>query len=355
VADTGFHRLLVPREFGGVWESTARSTRPMAEAIARISGADSSLGLVLSMQPFALFLTGWLADFDPALVDHGWLAQRAGAFERLRDEGGAWGIMMSERTGASPCSATPCSATPCSATPCSATPCSATPWAGDGYRMTGEKSWGSGWGAVAFMLTTAVPEGEETPDYFILDTARAFAEGTAKASRAWDGHGMAASNSDAVRLDGARVTRVAWRNRLDLLKGMRANPTVAARLAPTVGILRAAVAAGAEQLRCAPPARHYEAVEWARARAGGWLAEQALEGVIRISEVPRSAEEFDATGRMAKLAIAGLAETTLLQLTHALGARTYSGSSPFGWWLDDVRALGYLMPTVSQAVERLTS
>lgn len=334
IADTGFHLLLVPREYGGLWESTARSTRPLAGALAQIGGADSSLGLVLSMEPFALFLTGWLADFDPVLADDSWLEQRAGVFERLRDDGGAWGILLSERKGAPPCSAVAAG--------------------GDGYRMTGDKSWGSGWGAVAFMITSAIPDGEEAADFFILDLVRAAAEGTARVTRPWDGHGMAASNSDAVRLDDAWVTRIAWRGRQELLKGMRANPTVAARLAPTVGILRSALVTAEGRLRPAPPAQHYEAVEWARARAGGWLAEQALEGVVRTSEESRSAEEFDATGRLAKLALTELAEETMLHLTRALGASTYARSSPFGWWLEDVRALAYLMPPVSRAIELLS-
>lgn len=333
-ADAGFHLLLVPRERGGLWESTARSTRPLAEALALIGGADSSLGLILSMEPFALFLTGWLADFDPVTVDPAWLAQRAAVFDRLRDAGDAWGVLLSELGGEVRSTATP---------------------SGDGYLMSGEKNWGSGWGGVGFLLTTAVPDGADTPDYFILDAARAIADGTATVTRAWDGHGMASSNSHAVRLSGAHVQRVAWPGRLELLKAMRANPTVAARLAPTAGIVRTAVETAGGKFAHKPPASRYEAVEWARAQAAGWLVDQALEGVLRVTAESTSAELFDQTSRLAKLGVTTQAEAAMLHLNHAVGASAYSRSSPFGWWLSDVRAVAHLMPPVSKAVEALAS
>jgi alkylation response protein AidB-like acyl-CoA dehydrogenase len=39
------------------------------------------------------------------------------------------------------------------------------------WRVTGDKQMGSGSGVTSFMMTVAVPEGEETPDIFLLDTA----------------------------------------------------------------------------------------------------------------------------------------------------------------------------------------
>jgi alkylation response protein AidB-like acyl-CoA dehydrogenase len=333
VAETGFHRLLVPTEYGGLWQSVARSTRPVARALALVGGADSSLGLVLSMEPYALFVTGWLADPDLSLVDAGWLAQRERMLTALAEHGGAWGLLFADSGPAATTSAGP---------------------GPDGsYRLTGQKGWGSGWGGTAYMLVTAVAEGEDCSDLFILDTAGAMAEGTATIVRAWDGHGVASSNSHAVGLAGARAERVSWPGRQDLIKAMRANPLTAARIAPTVGIVRAATAAAGAQLGAASPGP-YEAAEWARGQAEAWLVDQAFEGAIRAAEESPTALAFDTTAQLAKLAVAERAESVLSLLGHALGAAAYLGSSPFGWWLHDVRALNHLMPPTSRLVRALT-
>lgn len=42
---------------------------------------------------------------------------------------------------------------------------------GDGvWRLSGDKQMGSGSGVSSFMMTVAVPEGENTPDVFLLDS-----------------------------------------------------------------------------------------------------------------------------------------------------------------------------------------
>ncbi|NMI62404.1 hypothetical protein FNV62_43260 [Streptomyces sp. RLB3-17] len=73
VAATGFHQLLVPEAMGGLWASTARSTRAVAHAISLIAAGDSSLALILSIEPVAMFVTGWLADFHVDEADPTWL------------------------------------------------------------------------------------------------------------------------------------------------------------------------------------------------------------------------------------------------------------------------------------------
>lgn len=73
MAATGFHQLLVPEAMGGLWASTARSTRAVAHAISLIAAGDSSLALILSIEPVAMFVTGWLADFHVDEADPTWL------------------------------------------------------------------------------------------------------------------------------------------------------------------------------------------------------------------------------------------------------------------------------------------
>ena len=51
------------------------------------------------------------------------------------------------------------------------------PIPGASYRVTGDKHFGSGSGVTSFMVTTAVPAGEEAPTIFVLDVR----------DRPWDG------------------------------------------------------------------------------------------------------------------------------------------------------------------------
>jgi hypothetical protein len=50
------------------------------------------------------------------------------------------------------------------------------------------------------------------------------------------------------------------------------------------------------------------------------------------------------TGRLAKLAIAELAESVLSRICRTIGAGSYSRYTPYGFWLEDVRAFGFLRP-----------
>jgi alkylation response protein AidB-like acyl-CoA dehydrogenase len=118
----------------------------------------------------------------------------------------------------------------------------------------------------------------------------------------------------------------------------------------TMGILDAALAEGRRRLEprseiMAP----YERVSWTKAVNDIWLASQAFEAMGRAVE---SESPLPAVQR-GKLAIAELAETSVLSLSRAIGGATYSRSSPFGQWLQDVRALGFLRPPWPLAHDRL--
>lgn len=163
----------------------ARSTRAVAHAISLIAAGDSSLALILSMEPVAMFVTGWLADFHADEADPTWLRQREEFVGLLASGADAWGGLLSERDGVIRSSAKQ---------------------SPDGdWSISGEKSSGSGWDHVAFMLTNAVPEGEDRPDLFVLDLRDRQNLPGVSVSRTWDGHGMTASGSHAVALNGAHV------------------------------------------------------------------------------------------------------------------------------------------------------
>jgi hypothetical protein len=54
-----------------------------------------------------------------------------------------------------------------------------------------------------------------------------------------------------------------------------------------------------------------------------------------------------------KTAIAELSESVLTRLCRVVGATTFSRSSPFGFWFEDVRALGFLRPPWGLAFQTL--
>jgi hypothetical protein len=195
------------------------------------------------------------------------------------------------------------------------------------------------------MMTIAVPDGEEQPDLFFLDTRGVAWDGSTgmQLVAAWDGHGMTATQSHAFRFDDFPATRAAWPGNLAGLAAV-AQPFVRTCFtAVCVGIVEVAMATARERLgaqRQSP--RAYEQVEWARAELDAWLIQQAYEGMLRALETP-GAETAPATLR-GKVAIAELAEAVLTRICRVMGGGTYARSSPFGCWAHDVQALGFLRP-----------
>ena len=96
--------------------------------------------------------------------------------------------------------------------------------------------------------------------------------------------------------------------------------------------------------------RAYERVEWSKAELEGWLIQQAYEGVLRAME---AAQDTHLRALQAKTAIAELVESVLRRICRVIGGGTFSRSSPFGYWLEDVRALGFLRPPWGLSYERL--
>jgi hypothetical protein len=54
-----------------------------------------------------------------------------------------------------------------------------------------------------------------------------------------------------------------------------------------------------------------------------------------------------------KTAIADLAESALRRICRVTGGGSFARHSPFGFWLEDVRALGFLRPPWGLAYENL--
>ena len=96
--------------------------------------------------------------------------------------------------------------------------------------------------------------------------------------------------------------------------------------------------------------RPYEQVEWTNAEQDAWLLEQAYEGMLRAVETRPNPQRDVLLG---KTAAAGLAEDCLRRLTRIMGGGSFARHSPFGFWFEDVRALGFLRPPWSLAYDAL--
>jgi alkylation response protein AidB-like acyl-CoA dehydrogenase len=221
------------------------------------------------------------------------------------------------------------------------------------YRLTGAKHFGSGSGITSFMMTTALPEGADQPDLFFMDVRNAAWDGSTgmKLVAEWDGHGMIATQSHSMAFEDFPITRCAWPGNLQRL-ALAAGPYVSCSFAAViVGIVEAAVEAARQALRPRHGAlRPYEQVEWSKVEIEAWLIAQAFEGMLRAVEEQRDALRSALQG---KEAIAGLGERILARICKIIGGGTFNRSSPFGFWYEDVRALGFLRPPWGLAFDQV--
>jgi alkylation response protein AidB-like acyl-CoA dehydrogenase len=333
--DAGLCLTGVPEAMGGVWHSAQRSTRPTGAMFRSLARVDPSVALVGTMHPTVLAL--WLEEpVEPPKDPGAWQEQRDRVLSAAK--AGHWfGTINSEPGGGGDLMATRATAAP----------------QGEGaWRVTGDKHMGSGSGVTSFMITAAVPEGEKAPDIFLIDTRDLPWDGSRGATlmREWDGHGMAATQSHAFRFDGLAVERHAQLGGAVKLVS-RLMPVMAYEFSSVImGILDAALAEARRRLKPRTERMSaFERVSWTKAVNDIWLAEQAFEGMARAIETGAALSNAP----RGKLAISELAESSLLSMSKAIGGASYSRSSPFGQWSQDVRALGFLRPPWSLAYDRL--
>ena len=341
IGEAGFLASVVPREYGGSWESQSASARSVAEALRTLARGDASVALVAAMHPAVISF--WL------LGDHGdagWQRQCEAVFETAQ-AGDQWGTITSEPGSGGDLAKTVAAAAP--------SPDLTLDLPGERYRITGNKHFGSGSGISSFMITTGVCEGDDGPSMFVLDVRdRPWTgdSGNMTILAEWDGVGMAATQSHAMRLEGMPAVRAAWPGAFDEL-AVAASPFIACVLTAVVlGVLDEAVASARERIAArADSLRPFEQTEWTRAEMDHWVAIQAYEGALRALESGNPAHALHA-GLRAKQSVAELAEAVLLRLTRTLGGGSFSRSSPFAHWFEDVRALGFLRPPWGLAFDK---
>jgi alkylation response protein AidB-like acyl-CoA dehydrogenase len=339
--DAGLLKLPAPRDAGGLWESAESSARTACEIYRRLASADPSVALVSCMHPAVVAF--WLASPDPSQPD--WEGQRRAVFESAAT-GEQWGTITSE----------PGSGGDIGRTRSTASPIDTDPFlTGRAYTVTGDKHFGSGFGMTDRMMTTAIPEGESDPTIFVLDVRDRPWDGSAglELIAEWDGIGMAATQSHAMRLEGAPAVRLAWNRELDPIT-RAAGPLISSLFTAVIlGVLDEAIATARGQIaKKADQLRPYEQVEWTKAELDHWVAVQAYDGALRAIESGDPVAAFYATLR-AKEAVAELAEASLRRITRVIGGGTFSLRSPFARWNEDVRALGFLRPPWALAYDNL--
>lgn len=333
LAKAGLTLTGVPADLGGLWQGPARSARPVAMLLRKLATVDPSLALVASMHPTVLLM--WMTEANNA-VPAGWRKHRDDVLGAAR-EGHWFGTIASE---------------PGIGGDLLATKATASQWNDGSWRMSGDKFMGSGSGMTSFMLTVAVPEGEQRPDVFLLDMRKLDWDGSQglKMVRPWDGMGMAATQSHAFRFDEVGVARHGLLGgALDLLP----------QIGPVIGFMFSAVfvgildAAAAEAKHILAKRAHrlsgFEQSSWVKAQNQIWLAQQAFEAMAQSMETASAGTDV----LHGKLAVADLAETALNGLSHAVGGASLSQASPFGQWMQDVRALGYLRPPRALSYTRI--
>ena len=330
----GVHLMAVPVELGGIWHGTRRSTRPICEILRTLAHGDPSVALVCTMH--AAVLQAFLLTREaPDPWHEAWKQQRRWAFQTVLD-GAWWGTLVSEPGKAND----------------RARKGGTVRTNGDGsYRLTGQRHFGTGSGVTSFMITQAVPAGESDSETFILDVRGVPWDGSAgmRLVAEWDGHGMQATQSHAFEFADFPAIRIACpeKNRVE---GGLFFPAACA--AVVVGVVETALEAADQAIRGRGGALvDYERVEWTNAQLDGWLIKQAYEGMLRVVEDRDRNPSLDIL--RAKASIAQLAESALLRICRIVGARTFNRSSPFGFWFEDVRALGFLRPSWRVAYDDL--
>ena len=327
LAAAGMTLTGVPASHGGLWDRANNPAQETAAALRKLAGVDPSLALVTAMHPTVLM--NWIN--DPSEGPAGWAEQRDAVFDHVRS--GAWfGTISSEPGTGGDFLAARATARP--------DPGGGAPHA---FLMRGEKYMGSGSGVASFMMTTARPEGEDLPEIFLLDMRALAWDGSQglKLERAWDGAGMAATQSHAFRFDDVPVTRHGLLGRG--VERLPQNSVTVGYLfcAVFMGILDAAEQEAARVLKPrGPRLSGFEQTQFVDGLNAVWLANQAFDGMLRTLDTV----DGMAAAQRGKLAIADLAEQALTALAQAIGGASLSRASPFAQWAQDIRALGHLRP-----------
>lgn len=337
LAGAGYLLSGVPTSMGGLWQDIATSTRPIAEMLRTLAQGDPSVALVCAMHPAVLCF--WLTLNDPPEEHRAALRQQQDFVFGTAINGAQWGTIISE---------------PGSGGDMARTKAPAIKQADGSYRISGQKHFGSGSGVSDYMITTALPQGEDMADIFFLDLRDAKWDGSTgmKLVAEWDGLGMIATQSHAFEFTDFPALRLAWPGNFRVLSMRGAAFNGSLFTGVIVGVVQAAVTAARQQLARRKDDLHpYEQVEWTQIENQGWLIDQAYEGMLRAVEAKGGDALVDVL--RGKTTIAELAESLTAKLCRVIGGGSFARTSHFGAAFEDVRALGFLRPPWVLAYDQL--
>jgi alkylation response protein AidB-like acyl-CoA dehydrogenase len=337
LAAAGFTAVGTPVAAGGLWRDIKQSTRLISELLRTLARGDASVALVSAMHPAVLSF--WLCQPDaPPEYGEAWRNQTdfvAGTALK----GAWWGTITSE---------------PGSGGDVGRTKSTAARGDNGDYLLSGQKHFGSGSGVTSYMITTALPQGEDEADWFYLDVHDASWDGSAgmKLVAEWDGHGMVATQSHAFEFTDYPATRLAWPGNLRAVSGV-AGPLISSLfVAVIVGVAEEAYERARQQIgRRSASVNAYEQTEWTRIENEMWQIRSAYEAMQVAVEAKGSGAGLDTLH--AKTAISELAESMTQRICRVVGGGTFHRASPFGAAFEDVRALGFLRPPWSLAFEQI--
>ncbi len=334
--DTGFFLTGVPAQQGGLWRGLQASVRDYAGLINCLAKGDPAVALVAAMHPIVLI--SWLGtETAPDDYAKAWSEQRAFCFQSAK-EGRMWGTITSEPGSGGDIMKTVTRAEACD---------------GGGWRLSGDKHFGSGSGMSDFMITTAKPDGAAAPNIFFMDMRDQPWDGSTGMTllAEWDGHGMAATQSHAFRFKNYPAQSLAWPGAVPASMAQSTQLGACLFSAVIVAVVQEAIAFARTRLKAkAHEMRAYERVEWTKIVNQAWTIDQLFEAMI-------SAVERDDHGTVAclrgKAVIAETAENCLTLLSRVVGGASFSRQAPYGQWAQDVRALGFLRPPWGLAYDQL--
>jgi alkylation response protein AidB-like acyl-CoA dehydrogenase len=325
--DTGYLLCAVPSDLGGLWRSVPESTRFISELLRVLARSDASAALVAAMHPAVL--QPYAAALDEAVP--GWLEQRRWIYQTVID-GGQWGTIVSE---------------PGSGGNSALSKAELSVDASGRDVLSGRKHFGSGSGVTSYMITNGLSEGATAPGTLFLDVRDVAWDGSTgmKLISEWDGHGMAATQSHSFQFENFPVIKCL------LTTSFPSSGFIATLFSSVVlGVAEAAIeAARAELARKGDAASHYQRSEWSHVEIEGWLLHQAYEGMLLECEGAGSAFRL----LQGKTAMAQLAESLTLRLCKIMGGTSFGRGSPYGFYFEDVRALGFLRPPWVLAFDNL--
>lgn len=334
IADSGYVLVGVPAADGGLWSGIAESVRPVCTALRTLARADSSVALVAAMHPAVL--SYWLTAPAAANDAPGFREQCRRVYDSAKS-GCWWGTITSEPGSGGDVARTRTTAEPTGEP--------------NRYLITGPKHFGSGSGVMDYMVTSALPSDDGVPDWFFVETRGVPQDGSSgmRLIAEWDGHGMTATQSHAIAFERFPAERIAYQGDLPAVSTRTGGFIGCLFTSVIVGIIDAAMEAARDRL-AAGELRAYEQVEWARTRIDAWLLNQAYEGMLRAVE-QKADSRYDVL--LGKTAVAEIAESVTTRLCRIIGGGTFSRYSPFGFWAQDVKALGFLRPPWGLAMETM--